>query len=441
MQHRTTGRRLGLAVTAVLAATALGAGTLAAAPAVFAVPAAADQVAASLPVFPKDSLLAGGGTGGFLTEGYDRHGNGQLLWTSDKGGFPTRLDLPADGYWGTGAGDVVVLCPTAEMRSVTLRNMATPSAPAVSIDLGPLNGRYVAVLSPTSVLAQLTNEDGTAELHVVTRTGTATETRRISGLPADAVWFTGSTARGGSVLVTYMRGHEGARPEGVALIDVAAGSVSSTHTGDPEYGFFNPQLSGSHLAWLDRTRFDGLFVNSVDRATGAEKRIPLPGAQDGGFFQLVGGWLVYGEPWTSVHAISLTTGATHELGMTASGAAAPVADGSAMLAGTRQDEGDGLFRIAAAADGTPKLSKVAETGTPVLALTIDRVAVPAVAEIDKTNGRVTLEWELSRADADVDVTVTQVATGRRVTQRLSTPRYGTVFSFTWRPTFDELDAD
>ncbi|MFC9792789.1 FG-GAP repeat domain-containing protein [Streptomyces sp. NPDC127584] len=441
MQHRTTGRRLGLAVTAVLSVTALG--TLAIAPTAFAAvvaPAAADQAAASLPVFPKDSLLAGGGTSGFLTQDADRHGNDRLLWTSYKGGFATRLDLPADGYWGTGAGDVVVLCPTTEMRSVTLRNMATPSAPGVSIDLDPLNGTYVAVLSPTSVLAQLTNEDGTAELHVVTRTGTTTTTRRISGLPADAAWFTGSTVRNGSVLVTYVTDPEGARTDGVALIDVAAGSVSATHSGDPHYGFFSPQLSGSHLAWLDQTNSHELYVNSVDRATGAEKRTPLPDADSWGHFQLVGGWLVYGKPWTAVRAVSLTTGETRELGMTASGAAGSVADGSAVLAGTGWDEGDGLFRIAAAADGTPKLSKVAETGTPVLPLTIDRVDVPAVAEIDKTNGRVTLEWELSRDDADVNVTVTQVATGRKVTQRLTAPRYGTVFSFTWEPIFDEQDA-
>ncbi|MFB7395419.1 FG-GAP repeat domain-containing protein [Streptomyces sp. NPDC056191] len=88
---------------------------------------------------------------------------------------------------------------------------------------------------------------------------------------------------------------------------------------------------------------------------------------------------------------------------------------------------------------TRELGKVAETVTAVLPLTIDRVGVPAVAEIDKTNGRVTLEWELSRADADVDVTVTHVATGRKVTQRLTAPRYGTVFSFTWEPIFEEQD--
>ncbi|MFD7572862.1 hypothetical protein ACFV6U_20390 [Streptomyces sp. NPDC059810] len=77
--------------------------------------------------------------------------------------------------------------------------------------------------------------------------------------------------------------------------------------------------------------------------------------------------------------------------MTASGSV-PLPDGGAVLSGSGRDEGDGLFRVAAAADGTPKLTKVAETGTPVFPLTIDRVGVPAVAEIDKTNGS-SFTWE------------------------------------------------
>ncbi|MFB7409174.1 hypothetical protein ACFCZ2_18520 [Streptomyces sp. NPDC056202] len=76
--------------------------------------------------------------------------------------------------------------------------------------------------------------------------------------------------------------------------------------------------------------------------------------------------------------------------MTASGSV-PLPDGGAVLSGSGRDEGDGLFRVAAA-DGTPKLTKVAETGTPVFPLTIDRVGVPAVAEIDKTNGS-SFTWE------------------------------------------------
>ncbi|MFE6783916.1 hypothetical protein ACFVFF_16825 [Streptomyces sp. NPDC057680] len=77
--------------------------------------------------------------------------------------------------------------------------------------------------------------------------------------------------------------------------------------------------------------------------------------------------------------------------MTASGSV-PLPDGGAVLSGSGRDEGDGLFRVAAAADGTPKLTKVAETGTAVFPLTIDRVGVPAVAEIDKTNGS-SFTWE------------------------------------------------
>ncbi|MFD3331526.1 FG-GAP repeat domain-containing protein [Streptomyces sp. NPDC058700] len=446
MQFRTT--RLALAVTAVLAATAVGVGTLATAPAAFAAPSApapapADQLA-ELPVFPQGSDLAGTGTTGFLTYSFAQDGTRNLLWTPYDGGKPTPLQQPEGGGFTVAGSDVVVLGDaswTVEMRSLTLRDMADPSAPGVDIDLGALNGNYVAVLSPTSVLAQVTKEDGTAELHVVTRNGTTTTSREIAGLPADATEFTGSEVQDGHVLVGYATGPQGARTGGRALIDLAAGRVSETYpSAESGYDFTSLMFSGSHVAWVDWKSGLGLYVTSADRATGEQKQTVLGSRGDGWYYELVGDWLVYGSPSTPVRARSLVTGETRDLAVHAAGVAA-AADGSVVLHGSHTADGDGLFRVTAAADGTPTVTKVAETGPVEIPLVIEQVHVPDVAELDRTGGKVTLGWTLSRRDASLDVTLTHVATGKEFTKRLTAPASGTLFSFAWDGVIETAGGD
>ncbi|WP_051717594.1 FG-GAP repeat domain-containing protein [Streptomyces sp. NRRL F-5727] len=97
--------------------------------------------------------------------------------------------------------------------------------------------------------------------------------------------------------------------------------------------------------------------------------------------------------------------------------------------------------VSALGAGTLATAPTALAATASVPLTIDQVNVPAVAEIDKTSGRVTMEWTLSRGNADLDVTITHVATGKKVTQRLTAPTYSTVFSFTWVPKFEEQEPD
>ncbi|MER5201769.1 VCBS repeat-containing protein [Streptomyces sp. NPDC002825] len=450
MQFRTTGIRLASAVTAVLAVTALGAGTLATAPTAFAagaVVASADEATAT-PVFPEGSVLSGVGTSGFLSWYFDKQTyERNLLWTPYDGGLATRLIEPENGGFAMG-GDVVVLGDaswTVQMRKLTLRNMATPAtsvAPGVEIDLGALNGNYVAVLSPTSVLAQITQADGTAELHVVTKDGATTTTRKIEGLPADATEFTGSTVKGGHILVGYATGPAGARTGGRALVDLTAGTATETYASvESGYDFTSLMFSGSHVAWLDYDQATGLYVTSVDRKTGDRKKTVL-GVRDGDwYYELAGDRLVYGNPSKPAQAVSLTTGETLALGVTAV-TAAPSADFSVVLRGNRAADGDGLFRVAVGEDGSPTVTKIADTGTPAVRepLEIQEVHVPDVAELDKTGGKVRLGWTLSRADASLDVTLTHIATGKEFTKRLTAPATGTLFSFDWDGVIAGVDA-
>ncbi|MCP9974029.1 FG-GAP repeat domain-containing protein [Streptomyces somaliensis] len=450
MHFRST--RLAKAITAVLAVAALGAGTLATAPAAFAtgsdsvpgpVPASAGRSAA-LPVFPTGSNLHGAGTTGFLSYSFTQAGSTDLLWTPYDGGAPTRLRAPENGGFTMSGGDVVVLGDAnwnVRMRSLTLRNMADPSAPGVDIDLGSLNGNYVAVLGPTSVLAQVTNA-GTAELHVVSRDGAATTSRKVSGLPADATDFFGSVVQGGVALVGYETGPADARTGGRALVDVATGTVVETYaSAESGYDFSHLMFSGSHVAWLDYRTGTGLFVTSVDRRTREQRRTVL-GARDSEWYtELVGDRLVYGNSSTPLRAVSLTSGETRDLADHATGSAA-AGDGSAVVSGGRAADGEGLFRIAAAADGAPTVTKVAEAGESAepAELRIEQVHVPDTVNLDTTGGKVALGWTLSHREAYLDVTLTHVVTGREFRTRVNAPATGTRFSFTWDGTVDGVDA-
>ncbi|MER6321624.1 FG-GAP-like repeat-containing protein [Streptomyces coelicoflavus] len=449
MPFRSRGTRLSTAILAVLAVTALGAGTLASAPAALAATSGAAPGTASvapsaaLTAFPKDVEITGTSADGFFGYSFTPDGERKLRWWPYGGGAPTPLDHPENGGWASSGGDVVALGDdnwTVQMRSLTLRNMADPTAPGVDIDLGALGGNYVAVLGPASVLAQVTSDDGTAELHIVSKDGAGTTSRKVSGLPADATDFTGSAVRDGAVLVGYETGPADARRGGRALVDLADATVSETYaSADSGYDFTHLMFSGSQVAWLDWKSGTGMFVTSVDRATGERTQTVL-GARDSEWYtELVGDWLVYGNASAPVRAVSLTGGETRVLAESGSGSAG-AGDGSAVVRGTRAADGDGLFRIAAAQDGTPTVTKVADAAEPAVGVEIQGADVPEVAHLDRTGGKVTLGWTLSRPDARLDLTLTHDATGRQLRTRVTAPATGTDFTYTWDGTIAGVDA-
>ncbi|MGY3847243.1 FG-GAP-like repeat-containing protein [Streptomyces hydrogenans] len=446
MQHRTAGTaRLATAVATVLAVTSLGAGVLATAPAAFAATPAAVSAgsaaeAGSPAVLPEGADLGGISPSGFLTYSFERDGSRKLLWTPFDGGAPTPLGEPEG--WALGGGDVVVLGDagwTARMTALSLRNMADPSAPAVDIDLGPLDGTYVTVLGPDSVLAQLRNGDGTTELHVVTKAGAETTHRKVEGLPADAADFFGSDVQDGTVLVGYATGPADARTGGRAVVDVATGTVSETYaSAEGGYDFSGLQFSDSHVAWTDYDSASGLYITSVDRTTKERKKTVLGARDSEAYAALMGSWLVHGDPTTTVKALDLTTGETRELAPRAT-AAASVGDGTVVFQGETAADGKGLFRIAEAADGGFSLTKVASPASAV-PLTFEQTQVPETVNLDESGGSVTLNWTLSRSDASVVVTLTHTATGKEVTEVAYSPAEDGHFAFAWDGTIDGVDA-
>ncbi|MFI9120213.1 FG-GAP-like repeat-containing protein [Streptomyces bikiniensis] len=439
MQFRTTRTRLASAVTAVLAVTALGAGSLATAPAAFAAPASGETArTGALPTFPTGAEVVATGPSGFLT--HDRFASGAgastLLWTPYDGGAPTPVAVPTGGGWASAGGDVLAVgdAPSArDMRVVTLRNMAVPAAPGVTFDLSSLNASYVTVLGPTSVLAQVQKGDGEAELLVVTRNGAALDTRPVTGLPAHAQRFwSDAPIVNGQAFVGHMASKSDPTAGGRSVIDIASGSVVLTYGAD-EGGidFSHLLFSESYVGWYEREG-TAITLTAVSRGENPERTEKTLSSAQTDLTTLAGDWLVHGNPWAGLRAYSLSsndsrpvTNASGTTGLAAAG------DGTSVVSGERPDGTRGLFRLGTADDGDLTVTKIADMdlGTP---LAVVRSDVPAAVNLDKSGGRVTLAWTLSRPDATVDVTLTHVATGKVFRQYLAPVTDGTSrFSFDW----------
>ncbi|WP_225799005.1 VCBS repeat-containing protein [Streptomyces sp. NK15101] len=438
MQLRTTRTRLASAVTAVLAVTALGAGALATAPAVFAAPAQAAAETSTLPVFPTGAQVLATGPSGFLT--HDRFVSGgstsALLWTPYDGGTPTPVAVPDGGGWASAGGDVLVVgdAPSArDMRAVTLRNMADPAAPSVTIDLSSLNASYVTVLGPTSVLAQVQKGDGEAELLVVTRNGAALETEPVTGLPAYAQHFwSDAPIVNGQVLVGHMASKSDPVAGGRSVIDIASGSVVLTYGAD-EGGidFSHLLFSESYVGWYEREG-TAITLTTVSRGQDPKRTTKILSAAETDLTALAGDWLILGNPSAGVRAYSLSSGDSRPVtnGSGTTGLAAE-GEGTSVVSGERPDGTRGLFRLGNAENGDLAVTKIAdmELGVP---LAVVQSHVPTTVNLDKSGGKVALGWTLSRPDATMDVTLTHIATGKVFRQQLGPVTDGTSrFSFDW----------
>ncbi|MET9345618.1 FG-GAP repeat domain-containing protein [Streptomyces termitum] len=433
MQHRSTGSRLAAAVTAVLAVTALGAGSLAAAPVAFAAPAAATQDGA-LPAVPTGARVLATGPSGLLTQ--DDWPSVAMAWTPLDGGAPVPVTIPAGGGWASAGGDVLVLgdAPSArDMRKVSLRNMAAPGAPAVDIDLTSLDGRYVTVLGPDTVLAELSKPDDSSELAVVTKTAAGLTTKPVTGLPAGARrFYSDAPIVDGQVFVGHMASTTKPLAGGRSVIDIATASVVLTYgasEGGIEYGHL--LFSPSFVAWYEREGTTITLV-AVDRRV-PERETKILGTESTNMLAtLAGDWLVYGHS-KGVRAYSLynhdSRVITDEINGTTGLAA--LAGGDSLASGRRPDGSIGVFRLSTAPDNRDLVVTKAAEMTEGAPLAVTQSHVPATVDLDKSGGRVKLGWTLSRPDAVVDVTVTHTATGKAYRTSINPVTSGTLFSFEW----------
>ncbi|MFF7812761.1 FG-GAP-like repeat-containing protein [Streptomyces sp. NPDC007945] len=404
---RSTRRRLACAVTTVLAvtlgATALTApahaspaagGSLTAGPVTAGAAATADPVA-----YPAGSKLTGAGVTGFLTTSND----GVSTFRRYSDGSGTAYDSPAVYLRSTPTTDFLVFRSGGK---ITQRNLATNGI--LEVPVGTLQGDAKwAGAAGDAVFTTVETEAGTELRKHVDEAPAVT----VTGLPADATLIMVTPATPAHAKVSFTRGGLG----GWGLLDLATGAVT---LGAP--GIHATAVSATRTAWFEGV--GTLRVRVADRATGEVREAPVSQAQALGKLQvgLAGDWVLYGQKGgmgftqPSVHhavtAHNVVTGATvkvldHAYEFTS----AP--DGSLYARGGLVGEGEGVYRIADAGDGTVKAELIAATGEPTEVVATASTVPPAVLDLDRTDGFV-FRWTLSREVGNPKLTVRHVRTGK-----------------------------
>ncbi|EHN72222.1 secreted protein [Streptomyces coelicoflavus ZG0656] len=423
-RSRVSRLRLTVAIAAVLATVSAG-GQAVAAPATapLSTPSSASAATAASATAVQDvrqaavpypagrSQLAGVGSTGFLTWG--EGGAADVLWTSFADGSTTD---PMEGRsaWvalGAEASDAVVLL-LSDGR-VELRDMRTKKSVTVvdPDDFGP-SGQSAGAVG-TTLFVSTANDAGGEDVHLVDMVDGAPAARTVTGLPRDADNPHVVAGTPDRAVLTYKT----AGTWQWALVDLADGAVVRRHTTASAPA--SVTLSETHVAWAETDAQGGSHVVVAPRGTGTDRRFAIGQASGDVLVGLVGDWVTYGvsseltaqdpNPLYALTARHLTTGATRKLlDHTRQTATAP--DGTLYVSGGTAAGGEGLYRIAPGADGTPVATRVASSGeaTKVTLLGDD---IPDVVDLDRNKGRFRLEWRLSRVNVAMDITLRNTRTG------------------------------
>ncbi|MFD9045321.1 FG-GAP repeat domain-containing protein [Streptomyces zaomyceticus] len=342
--------------------------------------------------------MIGNGPSGFLTRA---SGAGAQVhrWTRYADGVTTTL--PAGTYTGSVRSDVIV---RSEGGTHTLYDMATGADPVV-IDTAFLgaSARFVRLAGSTLVM-EVPRAGGGSDVHLVGRPGGALVDRKVPGLPTNTTyrWYDLSAP---DTMIFHYKSAESAAVR-VALVDIATATVVEDRVLTGAVQGSDASASATHLAWVERDATGSVALQVARRGQTATSRVPLgwgePVAVD-----LMGDWVTYGvtggaaatapNPLHTLTARSLTDGRTVELldfvdRVRADG------DGALLVQGGTVEHGEGVYRIAPGADGTPAATLVASTGRSLALGVKDHPSAPHPTVVDFTRGHdATLTWEFDRA--------------------------------------------
>ncbi|WP_137994049.1 FG-GAP repeat domain-containing protein [Streptomyces vilmorinianum] len=364
--------------------------------------------------YPLDARVISAGRTGFLTLGTSGS-SVEHRWTRFADGSSTVLSSGGTWVVGSRASDVVVL---NDNSLVTLRDMAA-GANLLTVDLRSVGsgGQYGGAVGST-LFARTSNGVGGEDLHLLSKTdGTLTD-RTVTGLPANATAMFAAAATSDHVLLTYQTGTGTVAKRFWALLDLSTGAVTETREiVTPAQWTGEVALSETHVAWVEYGSTSPAVVVVADRGTGKTQRVPMDGASRVSI-GLVGTWVTYADrdgfgdyhpnPFSALRARHLTTGETRKL-LDHVKSAVQGPDGTQSVRGGTVAQGEGLYRISVGADGAPVTELVASTGEPTKVTLLG--GIPAKVTPDPANGRIRLDWRLSRVNAEVTVTLRHVQSG------------------------------
>ncbi|WP_052499125.1 FG-GAP repeat domain-containing protein [Streptomyces vietnamensis] len=309
-----------------------------------------------------------------------------------------------------------------ESQVVTVRDMASPSAEPVQVDLRALGEHYFfGGMAGSTLIAHDRPADGVSTVRLVTVADGRVTDRAVPGLPGGDCWFADAYAPGLAVFncATSDAGLDS------AVVDLATDTVVDMRPASESVWWPNA-VSTTHVAWQELDdRGQGRIA--VSRLGSTDVRYVEGTGIDPESFRLLGGWVLSGyrvaleqrapyapgRPFLARHP---ETGETIEL-LTHYSSAVPAPDGSLLVRGGTLDRNEGLYRVSLDGNGKPRAELVATTGQST-AVTYLGTTVPSTFTFDRIGQGADLTWQFSRTDTDVWLTLVHERTGERLQRRI-----------------------
>ncbi|MER7955901.1 VCBS repeat-containing protein [Streptomyces sp. NPDC096030] len=436
--------RLAAAVTTVLAVTAGTALTTAAqagaAPTAPAgvVRAASDAQDAVISI-PATSRIVGAGQSGFLAA--EATDTGLVFrWTNTATGTTTELPKRYSGYYAGGT-DTIATNEDAK-TSYLLHDMASPGSAPKVIEQPDTRLRWNGLVGRHLVFSSWDSNTQQGELRLIGEGIGEGSDRKVKGLPANFRFQGMEPVSATTMVVRYFVDDPDARRFHLAVVDVATASVVEQREVGPAGAGADSAVSADRLAWVEGGGLTAELKYADRGGAPAAKALDLGNANNT-HVSVLGDWLAYTQvPYAQVMqqpsdryaftALNVVDKRTVKL-LDHATTAVPTPDGALLVRGGTLAQGEGIYRVALGADGTPTATLVASTGIPT-ALKLLKTDVPAVVDLDKNDVTATLSWTLSRYNAKGTVTIRHNRTGKTAQREIAgaSVTHGTrVVDFAW----------
>ncbi|MEU6987205.1 VCBS repeat-containing protein [Streptomyces sp. NPDC046324] len=444
--------RLAASVTTVLAVTAGTALTTAAhASAAPTAPAGVVRAASAAPAdaqdavisIPATSRIVGAGQSGFLAS--EATDSGPVFrWTSTTTGTTTELPKRYSGYY---AGGTDTIATKEDARtSYLLHDMASPGSAPKVIEQPDTRLLWRGLVGRHLVFSSWDKATEKGELRLIGEGIHEGSDRKVTGLPANFVFQNMEPVSATTVLVRYLVDDPDARRFHLAVVDVATASVVERREVTAAAYSADSAVSADRLAWVEGggLKAELKYADRVPEGNSgpAVKALDLGNAVNA-HVSILGDWLAhtpvpyaqsieYPSDRFAFTALNVVDKRTVKL-LDHATSAVPTSDGALLVRGGTLAQGEGIYRVALGADGTPTATLVASTGMPT-ALKLVKTDVPAVVDLDKNDGSAKLSWTLSRYNAEGTVTIRHNRTGKTAQRTFAgaSATHGTrVVDFAW----------
>ncbi|MFI1715344.1 FG-GAP repeat domain-containing protein [Streptomyces litmocidini] len=452
MQHRPSGRRLAAALLTLSTVTAVT-GTLVAVPAVAAVPTAvrAAVSAADAANLPVDAEIVSIGTTGYLTSRKDGDGTTILEWHAYEDGSVTTVGTGTTGYDSN--SDFLV---TGDGNTVSVRDMKNGGAWRASFNIGaefPSGSTKLVGVVNENLFVSVSTTDDYHELWQLSKVNGVTKKSKLSSRPKNIDYKVVASRGNDFVVLGSVR--EPYIPTDRIVYWTATSNVNSASVVDWGGSAGTSQwdqsstgaLTAAWKGWVHASQDGGVEFSAQRTGTTTVARIPLTGELTRAVVAgIVGDTVFYGVPGTAtaespspLYARNLMdAGAQPYKVLDNFSSASHAPDGSLLVRGFNSD-GDGLFRIGDGGGARPTVTLESSTGR-VLSVQFADARVPTYVDLEKAGTTLPMEWTLSRGNATVDLTLTHVTTGRKLTKRLDAPVSGNRFTYAWNGVLDGASA-